>query len=151
MNIFIETYHLVKKIIDLPKKIADDYKAKQVAEELKKEQEERSKRLIAETMGTVSSVEQAHASIEAKKEDKSNLFTFNYIVKDSSGKQIKGSFDAKRDAQLIYTTIRENDDGNIIVTLLECRFPSQREEIRENQKDNRNYYFSYCYVNNFNQ
>ena len=44
---------------------------------------------------------------------------------------IKGSFDAKRDAQLIYTTIRENDDGNIIVTLLECRFPSQREEIRE--------------------
>ncbi len=95
MNIFIETYHLVKKIIDLPKKIADDYKAKQVAEELKKEQEERSKRLIAETMGTVSSVEQAHASIEAKKEDKSNLFTFNYIVKDSVGKQIKGSFDAK--------------------------------------------------------
>ena len=44
---------------------------------------------------------------------------------------IKGSFDARRDAQLIYTTIRENDDGNIIVTLLECRFPSQREEIRE--------------------
>ena len=45
---------------------------------------------------------------------------------------IKGSFDAKRDAELINTTIRENDDDNIIVRLLECRFPSQREEIREN-------------------
>ena len=44
---------------------------------------------------------------------------------------IKGSFNAKKDAILIYTTIRENDDGNIIVRLLECRFPSQREEIRE--------------------
>ena len=45
---------------------------------------------------------------------------------------IKDSFDAKKDAELINTTIRENDDDNIIVRLLECRFPSQREEIREN-------------------
>lgn len=95
MNIFIETYHLVKKVFNLPKTIIDDYKARQVAEELKIEQEERAKRLLAETMGTVSSVEQTQADIEAKKENRSNLFTFNYIVRDSSGKQIKGSFDAK--------------------------------------------------------
>lgn len=95
MNIFIETYHLVKKVIDFPKDLISKYKSEQVARELKEEQEARAKRLIAETMGTVSSVEQAQASLEEKKEARSNLFTFNYVVKDSSGKQIKGSFDAK--------------------------------------------------------
>jgi len=44
---------------------------------------------------------------------------------------LKDSFDAKKDAELISTTIRENDDANIIVKLLECRFPSQREEIKD--------------------
>ncbi len=95
MNIFIETYHLVKKVIDFPKTLVAKYKSDQVARELKEEQEARAKRLIEETMGTVSSVEQAQIGLEEKKQARSNLFTFNYVVKDSSGKQIKGSFDAK--------------------------------------------------------
>jgi hypothetical protein len=48
---------------------------------------------------------------------------------------LKGSFDAKKDAELINTTIRDNDDVNIIVRLLECRFPSEREEIAEKYRE----------------
>ena len=95
MNIFIETYHLVKKGIDLPKKIVDDYKHRQILREQKIEQEERARRLLQETMGTVSTVEQTQATLADNKISKENLFTFNYTVKDTSGKQIKGSIDAK--------------------------------------------------------
>ena len=95
MNIFIETYHLVKKIIDLPSNMVAKYKKNKIQQEQKIEQEERNRRLIAETMGSVSSVEQVEATLSDKKQVKENLFTFNYIVKDSSGRNIKGSFDAK--------------------------------------------------------
>ena len=45
---------------------------------------------------------------------------------------IKGRFDAKKDAELIKTTIDSNDNPDIIIKLLEIRFPEQREQIREN-------------------
>jgi len=95
MNIFIETYHLVKKGIDLPSNLIAKYKQDKLLREQKIEQEERARRLLQETMGTVSSIEQAQVELENEKVNNENLFTFNYVVKDSSGKQIKGSFDAK--------------------------------------------------------
>ena len=95
MNIFIETYHLVKKGIDLPGNLIAKHKQEKLLREQQIEQEERARRLLQETMGTVSTVEQAQASLNEQAVPKENLFTFNYIVKDSSGKQIKGSFDAK--------------------------------------------------------
>jgi len=44
---------------------------------------------------------------------------------------IKGRFDAKKDAELIRTIIDSNDNPDIIIKLLEIRFPEQREKIRE--------------------
>ena len=42
---------------------------------------------------------------------------------------IKGSFSAKKDAELIYNVIKEKDKSEIIVKLIECRFPCQRIQI----------------------
>ena len=96
MNVFIETYHIVKKIIDYPKRLLEKQKEEKLLREQKIEQEERNKRLLAETMGTISSVEAAKESLNGKETiDRSNLFTFNYVVKDAMGHTIKGSFDAK--------------------------------------------------------
>ena len=95
MNIFIETYHLVKKVIDLPKNFIASQKQKKILREQQIEQEERQRRLLAETMGTVSNVEQTQATLADNRVSKENLFTFNYVVKDTSGKQIKGSIEAK--------------------------------------------------------
>ena len=44
---------------------------------------------------------------------------------------IKGRFDAKKDAELIKTIIDKKDNPDIIIKLLEIRFPQQREQIRE--------------------
>lgn len=95
MNIFIETYHLVKKVIDLPKTLTEKHKQQQILREQKIEQEERQRRILAETMGTVSTVEQAQATLADNKISKEHLFKFNYIVKDHGGKQIKGTIEAK--------------------------------------------------------
>ena len=43
---------------------------------------------------------------------------------------IKGRFSPENDANLIHTTIDNNDNPDIIIKLLEARFPSQRNEIR---------------------
>ena len=94
-NIFIETYHLVKKVIDFPKDTVNKIKQRKMMEEKKEEDAERNRRLTAETMGTVATVEQAAVNLDKPQEERKNLFTFNYIVKDNYGKQIKGSFDAK--------------------------------------------------------
>ena len=95
MNIFIETYHIVKKVIDLPKNIIYNAKQKKMLEELKEEQDERKRKLLEETIGTVSSVEQAEAALNEKNPARENLFTFNYVAKDSQGKTVKSSFEAK--------------------------------------------------------
>ena len=50
---------------------------------------------------------------------------------------MKGKFSAEKDAKLIHTTIENRDNPDIIIKLLEIRFPSQREEIR--QKYNEKY------------
>ena len=96
MNIFIETYHLVKKVLLSPKTALDNYKEKKLQQELEKERAERKRKLVQETIGSISNVEQEINELEKApvKEDK-NLFTFDYTVKDNHGKTIKSSFDAK--------------------------------------------------------
>ena len=97
MNIFIKVYHIVKDIILFPKTIARELEKKRIKDEIRKEKEARQERLLRETVGSVSNIEQAQAMIDGTdtKEDKSNLFTFNYVAKDERGKIVKSSFDAK--------------------------------------------------------
>ena len=44
---------------------------------------------------------------------------------------IKGSFNAKTDAELIYKVIKEKDQSEIIIKLIESRFPCQRLQIKQ--------------------
>jgi len=44
---------------------------------------------------------------------------------------IKGRFDEKEDAELSKTIIDKKDNPDIIIKLLEIRFPDQREQIGE--------------------
>ena len=43
---------------------------------------------------------------------------------------LKSRFNAKKDAELIEKVIKENDNPFIIIKIIECRFPSQRNEIK---------------------
>ena len=95
MNIFIGTYHLVKKVFLFPKTLYDNIKQKRLEQELKEEQDLRKKKLLQETVGTISNVEQVAETLNDNVTDKKELFTFNYVVKDEYGKVIKSSFDAK--------------------------------------------------------
>ena len=97
MNIFIETYHIVKKVLLSPKTALDNYKNKKLKEEIEKEQAERKRKLVQETIGSISNVEQEINTLEqeSNKKDDRNLFTFDYVVKDEQGKTVKSSFEAK--------------------------------------------------------
>ena len=44
---------------------------------------------------------------------------------------LKNLFSPEKDGNLIWTVINENDNPEIIIKLLEYRFPTQREQIRE--------------------
>ncbi len=96
-NIFIKVYHVVKDVILFPKTIKRVVEENRIKAELKKEEEARKEKLLKETIGSVSSIEQAQAVIglNTAPVDKSNLFTFNYVAKDEYGKIIKSSFMAK--------------------------------------------------------
>ena len=48
---------------------------------------------------------------------------------------LAGKFDPKKDAELIKTTIDSKDNPDIIIKLLENRFPEQREEIRQKYQE----------------
>ena len=48
---------------------------------------------------------------------------------------IKGRFNAKKDAELIRATIDNHDNPDIIIRLLEIRFPPQRVEIRQRYQE----------------
>ena len=97
MDFFIKTYHVVRDILLFPKTISKKIEEQKIKNELKKEEEARQAKLLKETIGSVSSVEQVQAIMgnDLVKEDKSNLFTFNYVAKDEYGKTIKSSFQAK--------------------------------------------------------
>ena len=101
MNIFIESYHLVKKVIDLPKTIVENERQRKLEEQLRKEQDARKKKLLKETIGAVSSIEQAEQLLESDdKKDQGEQLTFNYTVRDERGKIIKSSFDAKSSSEV---------------------------------------------------
>ena len=100
MNIFIGSYHIVKRILNLPKTIIEQEKKRKIQQEIKKEQDARKKKLLEETIGTISSVEQASESLNNKKTKQEGLYTFNYTVKDEHGKIIKSSFDAKSSSEV---------------------------------------------------
>ena len=96
MNLFIGTYHIVKKVIDLPFDIIKSIKQKKIEQELLEEKEKRQKQLLQETLGTISSsTNKAEELLKDKEREKQELFTFNYQVKNDVGKVIKSSFEAK--------------------------------------------------------
>lgn len=95
MNIFISTYHIVRDIFSFPLKIVAQSKKKQIQKELLEEQEKRQKQLLQETIGAISSTSKAEELLTDKTQDKKDLVTFNYQVKNDMGKIIKSSFDAK--------------------------------------------------------
>ena len=97
MNIFIKTYHMVKDIANLPQIIKKKLEDRKIAAELKREEDLRKEKLLKETIGSVSTVEQAQVALGLNTEniDKSNLFVFDYVAKDEFGKQIKSSLQAK--------------------------------------------------------
>lgn len=95
MNIFIGTYHIARDILYFPKTLINNLKRKKLMDELKEEQELRKKKLLEETIGSVSTVEQAEQLLKDNKQSQEDLITFDYTVKDERGKIIKSSFDAK--------------------------------------------------------
>ena len=48
---------------------------------------------------------------------------------------INGVFSASKDAELIHEVIEKRDKPDIIINLLEARFPNQREETRQNYNE----------------
>jgi len=95
MNIFIGTYHIVKSIFLFPVTLYNNIVRKRLQDELKEEQELRKKKLLQETAGTISNVEQTEENIINTNNNERELFTFNYVVKDEYGKTIRNSFEAK--------------------------------------------------------
>lgn len=81
---FIDTYHLVRNILLTPQRLVDNFKQRKLENELLKEKEERKRKQIEETIGEVD-----------KSANRQNLFTFLYRVKNSSGKVVNGSLEAK--------------------------------------------------------
>lgn len=95
MNIFIGTYHIVRDVFRLPIKLIEEAKKKKIEQELLIEKENRQKQLLKETVGTISSTSKTDEFLKDKEGNKKELFTFDYQVKNDSGKVIKSSFDAK--------------------------------------------------------
>lgn len=96
MNIFIGTYHIVKKILFFPLDLVENIRKRKIQDELREEQNIRKKKLLQETMGTISSVEQVEDKLKRAAEvDPKDLITFNYTAKNEMGKLVKGNFDAK--------------------------------------------------------
>ncbi len=95
MNIFIGTYHIVRSVFTFPMKFIENSQKQKIEKELKEEQQQRQKKLLQETIGTVSSASKVDQLLLDKQVQKKDLVTFNYQVKNEAGKIIKSSFDAK--------------------------------------------------------
>ncbi len=96
MNIFITVYHVVRDILKFPIKIVskiskkNDNRQKVLEQELK----------IEETIKNATSLAGDNAKeildeVNASGSNKDDLLTFNYVVTNDIGQQIKSSFDAK--------------------------------------------------------
>lgn len=96
MNIFISIYHGIQKIFTAPARLfkKKDKNDKKVDKNKKKTSTEEN--LMTEALKNASSFEgETSKVLEDNPEDKSNLVTFNYVVKNDAGQTIKSSFDAK--------------------------------------------------------
>lgn len=95
MNIFIGTYHIVKKVFGFPKKLLTELKKDKIKKELLDEQQKRQEQLIKETISNISPTSKTEELMENKFIDKKDLITFNYQVKNDRGKTVKSSLTAK--------------------------------------------------------
>lgn len=95
MNIFIETYHIVRNLFSLPMRLIESQKSKQIEKEKLLEQEQRQKQLLKETMDTISSTSNVEELLVDQILEQQSLITFNYKVKNEDGKIITSSFEAK--------------------------------------------------------
>ncbi len=90
MNIFIETYHIVKNVFNFPMKLVRNMKQKKIENELLEEKARRQEKLLQETVKAGSLADSNTTSV-----DKKDLVVFDYQVRDEYGKVIKSSFEAK--------------------------------------------------------
>lgn len=96
MNIFIGTYHIIRDIFHFPMRLIKKSNEQKIKKELEEEKVARQQKLLKETISTISSNSRANELLTDKRENnKSDLLTFNYQVKNEMGKVIKSSFDAK--------------------------------------------------------
>ena len=101
MNIFISVYHVFRDLFSSLKNIKIDFERGANKRLKEKEKQEKDEDLMSEALKNASSLSGKDTNaalknvLEDRKANKDELLTFNYVVKDSYGKQIKGSFDAK--------------------------------------------------------
>lgn len=115
MNIFVSVYHVLRDLVLFPvNAIKNLGKSKEERQQLKKEKEKSEQTdLMSEAIKNATSLSGNDTSEVIKnvmndgKGDKSDLLTFNYVVKDSYGKQIKSSFDAKSKSEVEAFLINE--------------------------------------------
>lgn len=99
MNIFIAVYHVVRDIIHFPITLVELINKKSI--EKNRKEEEQARKLLKETVENSTSLagDNAEEILEDvtndDKDGKSDLLTFNYVVKNDIGQEIKSSFDAK--------------------------------------------------------
>lgn len=115
MNVFVSVYHVLRDLVLFPvNAIKNLGKSKEERQQLKKEKEKSEQTdLMSEAIKNATSLSGNDTSEVIKnvmndgKGDKSDLLTFNYVVKDSYGKQIKSSFDAKSKSEVEAFLINE--------------------------------------------
>ena len=99
MNIFIAIYHVLRDIFSLPVNLVKSIKENSI--ERNRLKEKAAGQMMEETISNAASfegdnVEQILEDVnDNSKVDKSDLLTFNYVVKNDIGQEIKSSFDAK--------------------------------------------------------
>ncbi len=100
MNIFISVYHVLRDLFISP--FQRSVKSKeQTKKNKKKKAVKEDQDLMSEALKNASSLSGKDTNaklknvLEDRKSNKEELLTFNYVVKDSYGKTIKSSFDAK--------------------------------------------------------
>lgn len=99
MNIFIAIYHVIRDILSLPVNLIKSIKQNSI--EKNRLKEAAARKMMQETLSNSTSfegdnVEEILEDVNSTgKVDKSDLFTFNYVVKNDIGQEIKSSFDAK--------------------------------------------------------
>lgn len=95
MNIFIGTYHIVRDIFYFPMRLIKKSNEQKIKREFEEEKIARQQKLLKETISTISSNSRADELLADRGENRADLLTFNYQVKNEMGKVIKSSFDAK--------------------------------------------------------